>query len=232
MAREEMVFPIQTTGGRIQNLRKEKGYDRATFHALIYPNDSLSNDSRQKTVHNWESGKTSPDYETLRKMCSLLDCDSDYLLCMQETPRKATIDIQNATGLSASAADILRSMQSSAHRAAILSGLIESSHFSELLESLESAIKCKEPACIKFVNEYANSMQALIRNFEKASGTSIIDEYTPNTMLRLKDSSFDETMSFLSEVAPNLTALSRNDAVKFFLQEAQHSFRQAAEDAI
>ena len=88
MAREERIFPIETMGGRLQSLRKSKGYDRVVFHALVCPDVPLEKDSRQKTVHNWESGKTSPDYDTLKKMCRILDCDTDYLLCMQESPRK------------------------------------------------------------------------------------------------------------------------------------------------
>lgn len=232
MARKEEFFPVDTMGGRIQQLRDNKGYGRAYFHTLLFPTVDLNDNSRQKTVHNWESGKTYPDYDTLRKICVVLNCDANYLLTMQDTPRKETTDISSATGLSNNAADILCSTKSDPYYSALISGIIESKHFPALLENLESAAKCKESAHVKFVNEYADIMQELIHGLEKMSDTDLIAEYEPNSHLYLNDSSFDKTLSVLSEFAPNMTALNRNDAVKFYLQEAQHSFRQAAEDAI
>lgn len=38
--------------------------------------------------------------------------------------------------------------------------------------------------------------------------------------------------STLSVLAPNMTAISREDAIKLHLQEAQYSFRRAAEEVI
>ena len=232
MAREERIFPIETMGGRLQSLRKSKGYDRVVFHALVCPDVPLEKDSRQKTVHNWESGKTSPDYDTLKKMCRILDCDTDYLLCMQESPRKETADISSATGLSEKAADYLRTLKNEPYKTEILNGLILSEHFSAMMEQLEAAVECREPAHAKFVKEYADDVQKIINELETLSGQEITESYIPNRELTLDSKRFDEALSTLSVLAPNMTAISREDAIKPHLQEAQYSFRRAAEEVI
>lgn len=111
MAREERIFPIETMGGRLQSLRKSKGYDRVVFHALVCPDVPLEKDSRQKTVHNWESGKTSPDYDTLKK-CAAFRLRSQIIcfVCRNLQERKSA-DISSATGLSEKAADYLRTLK-------------------------------------------------------------------------------------------------------------------------
>lgn len=172
--------------------------------------------------------------DTLIKLCKHFNVSADWLLGLSQT-RSVDENIQcvcATTGLSNNAVDILCSIKSDPYYSMIISGIIESKHFPALLENLESALKCRESTHVKFVNEYADMIQELARSLEKISGTDLIAEYEPNIQLLLNDSVFDKTLSDLSELAPNMTALNRNDAVKFYLQEAQHSFRQAAEDAI
>lgn len=232
MAREERIFPIETMGGRLQSLRKSKGYGRVAFHTLVCPDVPLEKDSRQKTVHNWESGKTSPDYDTLKRMCRILDCDTDYLLCMQESPRKETADISSATGLSEKAADYLRALKNEPYKIEILNGLILSEHFPAMLEQLEAAVECKEPVRVKFVKNAADDVQKVISGIEALSGQKITESYVPNCELTLDSKQFDKALSTLSVLAPNMTAISREDAIKLHLQEAQYSFRRAAEEVI
>lgn len=221
-------YNLFSIGKRIRAERKSAGFKSASNFA------ERLNIGRSQ-MEQIEQGKRLPDLDTLTKMAEIFNCEIGYLLCEQgyeECKTRLKTDIQKETGLSNNAVDILCSIKSDPYYSMIISGIIESKHFPALLENLESAVKCKESAHVKFVNQYANVMQELVHNLEKMSGKELIAEYEPNSHLYLDDSSFDKTLSVLSEFAPNMTALNRNDAVKFYLQEAQHSFRQAAEDAI
>lgn len=151
---------------------------------------------------------------------------------MQESPRKETADISSATGLSEKAADYLRTLKNEPYKTEILNGLILSEHFSAMMEQLEAAVECREPAHAKFVKEYADDVQKIINELETLSGQEITESYIPNRELTLDSKRFDEALSTLSVLAPNMTAISREDAIKLHLQEAQYSFRRAAEEVI
>ena len=101
-----------------------------------------------------------------------------------------------------------------------------------MMEHLEAAVECREPAHAKFVKEYADDVQKIINELETLSGQEITESYIPNRELTLDSKRFDEALSTLSVLAPNMTAISREDAIKLHLQEAQYSFRRAAEEVI
>lgn len=87
-----------------------------------------------------------------------------------------------------------------------MNGLILSEHFSAMMEQLEAAVECREPAHAKFVKEYADDVQKIINELETLSGQEITESYIPNRELTLDSKRFDEALSTLSVLAPNMTA--------------------------
>lgn len=101
MSKKEKIFPLNTFGGRIQDLRKNKlEISRPEFYDLIYPNGNVANESKSRTVKNWESGDCEPDLKTIKKICVVLKCSSDYLLGLDSCTTKDKQFIHDYTGLS------------------------------------------------------------------------------------------------------------------------------------
>lgn len=103
MPKQEKNFPLSTVGGRIQERRHALGISRSELYDKVYQSGKScagSDSSKEKTVYNWESEKTQLDYETIRKMCEVLDCSSDYLLGLNECKSKNNQFIYDKTGLS------------------------------------------------------------------------------------------------------------------------------------
>ena len=109
MSKSEKIFPLSTTGGRIQHLCIEKGISRKELYHAILKEKAASNDdsSISRTVFNWYSEDSKLNYEQIRRACDLLKCSSDYLLCLDECTNKTTQFIQDATGLSEKAISCL-----------------------------------------------------------------------------------------------------------------------------
>ena len=57
-------------------------------------------DCGRLTIGNWESGKSYPTIEELRKLASLFHCDVQYLLGEQECRTREQADMQEVLGLS------------------------------------------------------------------------------------------------------------------------------------
>ncbi len=101
MSKKEKIFPLNTFGGRMQDLRKNRlRISRPEFYDLIYPDVSTANESKSRTVKNWESGYCEPDLKTIIKICTVLKCSSDYLFGMNNCTNKDTQFIHDKTGLS------------------------------------------------------------------------------------------------------------------------------------
>ena len=80
----------------LQKIRKKRGFK--TQDALA---EAL--DVSVETVRNWEQGRTLPELGTLYRICSLLDCDIDYLTGRIEAPTHDLAFIQKQTRLSEAA---------------------------------------------------------------------------------------------------------------------------------
>lgn len=109
MSKSEKIFPLSTTGGRLQHLCQQKGISRnELYHALLGEKaTSNAENSISRTVLNWYSEETKLDFGQIRKACTLLECSADYLLCLDECTNKTTQFIQDATGLSEKAINCL-----------------------------------------------------------------------------------------------------------------------------
>lgn len=219
MARKEEIFPIETMGGRLQRLRKSKGYDRVAFHTLVCPNVPLEKDSRQKTVHNWESGKTSPDYDTLKKMCRVLDCDTDYLLCMQDMPRHATVDISAQTRLSESAINTICKWKNNFPAIVdILSNLIISPYFYDLLNQIHTAIEYSTPLTSDELQQEYDAVKKIV-GIDSLPYPDLIDV-----------SKIDNALKWLSEYSTEYVLRDRKSSSVEAIHEAQNMFLRAVDE--
>ena len=74
------VFPIiinmRIFSQRIKELRKENGYTQRELATKL----ELTN----STVCDWETGRSEPDLETLKKIAQLFSVSTDYLLGLSE----------------------------------------------------------------------------------------------------------------------------------------------------
>ncbi len=101
MGKKEKLYPLYTTGGRIQARRHELGLSRSELYDKVYGNGKAGSDSsKDKVVLYWESGHTELNYDTLIAMCAELKCSSDYLLGLDECTTKTIQFIHDETGLS------------------------------------------------------------------------------------------------------------------------------------
>lgn len=116
MSKKEKFFPLNTVGGRIRELRKKAKLSKSQLYDLVYKINECdyragSDSSKEKTVYNWESGKTQLNYETMAAMCKTLKCSSDYLLGLDECTNKTVQFIHKKTGLSENAINRLMQLK-------------------------------------------------------------------------------------------------------------------------
>lgn len=103
MSKTERLFPLSTMGGKIQNRRITLlNKTRPEFYDLLRPGENISNESKSRTIKNWESGDTIPDIDTIKKICTVLKCSSDYLLGLETCTNRDNEFIHKKTGLSES----------------------------------------------------------------------------------------------------------------------------------
>lgn len=173
MSKTEKVFPLNTFGGRIQDLRKNRlKISRPEFYDLIYPDGNVANESKSRTVKNWESGDCEPDLKTITQICIVLRCSSDYLLGLDSCTTKNAQFIHDYTGLSEDALNTLRfikKLNMGKIFLYILSRLIENRDFScNLMSEINS--------CFEKYYSYDNN-QKLLDSLDAESGDDIIKYY-------------------------------------------------------
>ncbi len=101
MGKKEKIFPVSTVGGRIQKRRHELKLSRSELYDKVFTEGNAGSDnSKDKTVLNWESNKTELNYVTVTAMCFALKCSADYLLGLDECTNKSVQFIHQYTGLS------------------------------------------------------------------------------------------------------------------------------------
>lgn len=117
MSKTEKLFPLNTLGGKIQNRRINiLEMNRPEFYDLIRPGENISNESKSRTVKNWESGDTIPDLDTIKKICVILKCSSDYLLGLEDCTTRDNQFIYDKIGLSESNIERLANWKSNSKK--------------------------------------------------------------------------------------------------------------------
>jgi Predicted transcriptional regulators len=76
-----------TTGERIKALRMNSELSQAKLGEII--------GITQQSVYAWETGKTEPDIDAIRKMVSIFGITSDYLLGIDDTVAVINTDKKN-----------------------------------------------------------------------------------------------------------------------------------------
>lgn len=143
MPKKEKIFPLNTFGGRMQDLRKNRlNISRPEFYDLIFPNGNVATESKSRTVKNWESGDCEPDIKTIEKICIVLKCSSDYLLGLDNCTTKGTQFIHDYTALSEVTINKLNSRIPFEWVSSILDKLISTNTFEYVLFHIFKYINC------------------------------------------------------------------------------------------
>ncbi|MCL2556013.1 MAG: helix-turn-helix transcriptional regulator [Firmicutes bacterium] len=61
---------------RIRELREEKGWTQMQLAKEIGVN--------RRSISEYERGRVEPSIQTIKALCKLFECTSDYLLCITE----------------------------------------------------------------------------------------------------------------------------------------------------
>ena len=117
---------------RLKTQRKRRKLSQAQLSALI---QEQGGGTTRENIAKWESGKSTPDVNSLIALCNALECDLTYLLGVIDTPKQEVYDIQVCTGLSEKAVSNLVELKKGEANLGIelLSKMLESK---ELVETL------------------------------------------------------------------------------------------------
>lgn len=121
---------------KLKAARIEKGLDQKELASLLYV-------SRQ-TVIEWEKGRATPKSDCLIALCNLYDKDMDYFIGRLEEPTHDIKFICDQTGLSIRAVlKLKQKKRSNRMYSQILSWLLESNDFDEIISRINSFIQVK-----------------------------------------------------------------------------------------
>lgn len=90
-------------GNRLRELREEKKWSQEELGELCEVQ------SRQ-TIAKWEHGDITISFNQMIKLCNIFDCDIGYMLCEYDTKHHVAANIQEQTGLSESAINVLQKL--------------------------------------------------------------------------------------------------------------------------
>lgn len=122
------------TSERIKKRRDEFGLTQEALAERVNGKDAA-----RTQIAKWEKGGAMPNTSSLLRLCNALECDIDYLLGAIPTPRKATYDVMEQTGLTEKAVDMITACSAKGH-ISILSRLIESVEFWQALDYMNRAV--------------------------------------------------------------------------------------------
>ena len=98
----------------------------------------------QSTVSIWEAGKVMPPIDKMVCLAEIFECDVGYLLCDYDLHSRDSVDVATLTGLSGKASSNLVALHQwnyylAPFRLSVISNILESNLFSEILAQLEKA---------------------------------------------------------------------------------------------
>ncbi len=133
---------------RIIKERKRAGFSQAKLAELLHVN--------RNTIAAWEKagkGGRIPPLDDMLKMCSLFDCELEYLLGRLKCKTREATDIQQETGLSEGAIDALRRFKE--RYSDVMSAVFISSCFPAVLRGISKYIaRAREVSYIMLDEKY------------------------------------------------------------------------------
>lgn len=165
-------------------------------------------------------GETMPKLEYAQAIANYFKISLDYLSGSTDVAAiEANIHITHqTTGLSELA---IQKLQAAEDLYGIISALLENDLFYETIGYIVKSIDVQESSLVKFSRE-------LTTDICKTFG--IDDNLTAGFTNTNNDEKMDDAVAMISMLAPNRIALTRTEAAKFYLQEAQNSFRKALDE--
>lgn len=170
--KKEVIYSLDTFGGRLQDLRIKKGLSRKALYLALKGDkkgEIIPEGYGEKTVRSWEKGKVWPSAELIRPMCKILDCDADYLLGGIEHQTHELQEICSKTGLSELAVKVLENGKKTTGSIYMTDGVMDLLGDAFLINQI--LISGKLPAISHDLNL---AMQAAIQRDEAGHGDDLL----------------------------------------------------------
>lgn len=166
---------ISSFGTRLQAAREAVGMTQTQFAEKVIRRSGRSIDAGAyiKRISAWENGRIKgsncpgskinmPTINELAEFCDILDVDIDYLLGVQDKPRKEIADAAVVTGLSYEALAALKTVLSSAESKAaqyreLLNQMFCNAHFHHFLATLIDYLEARNERVVTNINNTAIS---------------------------------------------------------------------------
>lgn len=202
-------------GLRIARLREEKGLSQQQLTEEL---EKYGLKVRRETVTQWENGTRDLKTEYTIKLSEYFNVSADYLLGLSDIPtRNETMQgVHDLTGLSQESIIQLVQLKEDFGYAPLLSALIESPHFVEVLHKIYGALWCKKSPAQREIESWPQFGKDLFAggNGQKSSNT------------------IQEALRAFSRYSDEFVIVPRLAQSISYLQEAQREIMKAAEDAI
>lgn len=129
------MYTTRYISERLKTQRKHLGLSQTQLSALI---QAQGGGTTRENIAKWESGKSTPDVNSLIALCNALECDLTYLLGVIDTPKQEVYDIRACTGLSEKAVSHLLYLKKKEANIGIelLSKMLESDEIIETLDNI------------------------------------------------------------------------------------------------
>lgn len=195
----------------------------------------------KKTVIAWEKGGDIT-VSNIVSLCNALSCDLGYFFGEYEEDTKYIKKIKEITGLSDNAIDFfignkMADEELRQEYCKIINAILENLSFQESLDWIKRAIETKDARGIKIAK---NLKECSIKGISLEDTTENVN-YHKNLAKKIKLCSelmnvenldykkIQDDIIFLSEFAPDITVLSREETAELHLQKAEKLFREVIE---
>lgn len=185
-----MNYNYKKIGQRIRKERKLAKLSQSQFAEKL----CLSEKSRQ-TIGKWENGNVLPSLTDLTLMCQFFNCEIGYLLCEYDCKKKDSTNINEITGLSEDAINVLSQLHHSqiSDIIGILNQIITHEDFYKLLTAIYTHVWDFndnnfriDNNNVKVVVDCMNCKAAEVKEYLKTSSNSLIENTITKIVSELK----------------------------------------------
>ncbi len=222
-----MKYSAEKIGKRIKLERDKKGWSQKGL------GDELGQKSGAKQVSLYESG-TLPPLDVLLKMCDIFNCELGYLLCEPGYELKTKEDniISDSLGLDEESIDSIRNITGvnskttklfKADNKEVLNSLLSEKLFYYLIQQLVDLDR--------FVSEYNDAFNKIIKKYGKKQFDKAMDLYTSSTVDIFHDDRLESSQKKYAEICGEIDAAldkqyESSFNIKLYRYESIETFRQ------